>query len=307
MHKKFLIAALYVGAVACTQQGRLAVRPLSTALAQGDYPVSYRVAEAAGQFALGNVALALESYRKALREDPQSIAALSGRAACYDAFGRFDLSRRDYEAALAVAPADTRLLGLLANSLLRQGRGDEAASVQREIAARANPASSAIGVTLPLPVAREASAATIALAPASVDLSSEPRVRLERLSLGEVALLTTAPLSPLRPLKPRVAEPGRPPTPAAPTLRPILVLNAARSKGLAGRTRHYLARFGLGPALIGDAPRPRARTLILAPPSERARALLLAGAFAITPLTRPGTRLTLVLGRDAVRVPLPRG
>ena len=307
MQRKFLIVALSVSAIACAQHGKLAIRPLPTALAEGDRPVPFRVAEAAGQFALGNVALALESYRKALREDPQSIAALTGRAACYETFGRFDLSGRDYEAALALAPADTHLLGLLAASLLRQGRGAEAASVQREMVARANSSSPATGVTLPLPVASEVSAETIALAPSSADLSPQPRIRLERLSLGEVALLTTAPLPRPRALGPRVAEPGRSPALALTTPRPILVLNAARSKGLAGRTRHYLATRGLGPALIGDAPRSQARTLILVPPSERVRALLLAKAFAIRPLTRPGTRLTLVLGRDAVRVPLSRG
>ena len=45
-------------------------------------------------------ALALEAYRKALREDPQSVGAMMGIATCYDRMGRFDLSRRHYEMAL---------------------------------------------------------------------------------------------------------------------------------------------------------------------------------------------------------------
>jgi len=366
MRGKILVAALSVGAAACAQQGKLAIRPLPTALAQGDRPVSFRVAEAAGQFALGNVALALESYRKALREDPQSIDALVGRAACYDAFGRFDLSRRDYEDALALAPADTRLLGLFAASLMRQGLAEEAAAVQREMAARVRPAAPASSVTVALPVARAAPTETIAVAaavspsaptlapapaqssapiiapisraapaeapvpapapnpapaPAPVEFLPQAAIRLERLSLGEVALVTRMPPSASRPPKARAAEnPSsllrfaaaqssslRPFAPSQPAVRPILVLNAARSQGLAGRTRHYLAAHGLGTALIGDAPRVLARTVIIAPPSERKRALRLARAFSITPLMRPGTRLTLLLGRDSVRPSLQRG
>jgi len=368
MRGKILVAALTVAATACAQQGKLAIRPLPTALAQGDRPVSFRVAEAAGQFALGNVALALESYRKALREDPQSIDALVGRAACYDAFGRFDLSRRDYEEALALAPADTRLLGLFAASLMRQGLAEEAAAVQREMAARVHPSAPASSVTIALPVARPASAETIALAaavsaptlapapaqssaltiapasiapasraapaeapapapapdpapaPAPVEFLPQAGIRLERLSLGEVALVTRIPPAASRPPKARAAEnpssllrfaaaqPSslRPFAPSQPAVRPILVLNAARSQGLAGRTRHYLAARGLGTALIGDAPRVLARTVIIAPPSERKRALRLARAFSITPLMRPGTRLTLLLGRDSVRPSLQR-
>jgi hypothetical protein len=368
MRGKILVAALSVGAVACAQQGKLAIRPLPTALAQGDRPVSFRVAEANGQFALGNVALALESYRKALREDPQSIDALVGRAACYDAFGRFDLSRRDYEDALALAPADTRLLGLFAASLMRQGLAEEAAAVQREMAARAGHSAPASSVTVALPVARAAPAETIALAaavspatptpaptaarssatttapasraamaeaptpvpapapaptpvPAPVEFLPQAGIRLERLSLGEVALVTRIPPAASRPPKARAAEnqssllrfaaaqPSslRPFAPSQSAVRPILVLNAARSQGLAGRTRHYLAARGLGTALIGDAPRVLARTVIIAPPSERKRALRIARAFSITPLMRPGTRLTLLLGRDSVRPSLQRG
>ncbi|MEO7787923.1 MAG: LytR C-terminal domain-containing protein [Sphingomicrobium sp.] len=330
MRRNLLVAALSIAAIACTQQGKLSVRALPSPLAQGAHPVSYRVAEAAGQFALGNVALALEGYRKALREEPDSIDALIGRAACYDAFGRFDMSRRDYEAALALAPADASLLGLFAASLLRQGRGEEAASVRGEIQARrlvgAAPAMVAAAVTLTLPVAREMSAEgiTLALLPAAPIVGeavlppSAAPVRLERLSLGEVALVTTPgrrfpDLSPARVavqqsslVKTAAAfvpslRPDLPAAVAARSQRPILVLNAARSQGLASRTRSYLAARGFGPALIGDAWQPRERSLIIAPPSERRRALQLARTFAFPPQTIVGTRLTLVLGRDALR------
>lgn len=122
---------------ACTgSSGELRVRPMPTPLAGGERTVPFRIAEARGQFALGNVALALEGFRRALREDPASVDALTGIAACYDAMARFDLSRRHYEAGLAIAPGDTRLLTAFASSLDQQGRRAEAASVRTEISQR---------------------------------------------------------------------------------------------------------------------------------------------------------------------------
>ena len=91
-------------------------RSTPTSLAQGKQPISYRIAEARGQLALGNVALALESFRIAAREDPNSIDAFSGIALCYDQMGRYDLSRRNYETALALAPGNLELLSAFAAS-----------------------------------------------------------------------------------------------------------------------------------------------------------------------------------------------
>jgi len=134
---KFLAATAVLAAAACNMdQGKLEIRSTPTALAQGAHPVSQRVAEGRAQLALGNVGLALEAFRIALREDPNSIDALAGLAAGYDRMGRFDLSRRNYEAALAVAPADVGLLGAFAQSLQLQGQYAEAQQVQQEIALR---------------------------------------------------------------------------------------------------------------------------------------------------------------------------
>ena len=134
---KFLTATAIVALTACSfEQGKLEIRSTPTALAQGARPVPQRIAEARGKLAIGNVALALEAFRIAWREDPNSIDALAGMAACYDLMGRYDLSRRNYEAALAIAPADTELLGAFAQSLQRQGELAEAQSVRNEIAQR---------------------------------------------------------------------------------------------------------------------------------------------------------------------------
>ena len=136
--QKFLVSTTMLAVAACGgEQGKLEIRSIPTALAQGKKPIPYRIAEARGQLALGNAALALEAFRIAAREDPNSAEALAGMAASYDQMGRFDLSRRNYEAALALAPSDLEILGAFAGSLQLQGSADEALSVRREIATRA--------------------------------------------------------------------------------------------------------------------------------------------------------------------------
>src|SRR5215203_924090 len=134
---KILVSTTAFAVAACGgQQGKLEIRSTPKPLAQIKRAVPERIAEARGQLGLGNVALALTSFRIAAREDPNSIDALAGIADCYDRMGRFDLSRRYYESALALAPADTQLLAAFAASLQLQGKSAEALSVREEISAR---------------------------------------------------------------------------------------------------------------------------------------------------------------------------
>jgi tetratricopeptide (TPR) repeat protein len=227
-----LVSAAMLACTACLGGGgKLEIRSSNSGLKAGNEPVPYRIAEARGQLAIGNVALALEGFRKAEREDPASIEAIAGIAQCYDQMGRYDLSRRYYEQALAQAPHDTALLALLAGSLDRQGLRNDAGNVRREIAALAAAGSAAAAqaesdaiaatvqvaapvgqsVTIALPPARPADAApkpaprqevamapvgrtvTIALPPARPVEAQEvkPGPRLERLSMNEVALFTS--------------------------------------------------------------------------------------------------------------------
>jgi hypothetical protein len=147
--------------------------------------VPFRIAEARGQLALGNVALALEGFRKAWRDDPNSIDALAGMATCYDRMGRFDLSRRNYEAALAVAPANIEMLGAFAQSLQLQGELAEAQQVRAEIAQRL--AATSISNAPPL----------LAQSPSR---GSAPQVAAEQFELAQIdatvpmTLATSAPL-----------------------------------------------------------------------------------------------------------------
>ena len=306
-HFIFVGVAAAIGTVSCSS-GELNVRPIKGPLAAGQQTVSFRVAEGNGQFALGNVALALEAYRKALREEPQNVEAMIGIAACYDRMGRFDLSRRHYEMALAVQPADTEIYALFAQSLDVQGKRDEAARVKTELATRvvapeaAREAPGSVPVLPPPP----APSVTVALAPprsapVAVEHSTAP-VRLERLSMGEVALIT-------RP-EPRWQAKTVTRTATSTTIQfekklapAVTLLNAARVHGLAARTRAYLSARGFSGTRIGDAPTVRRQSAILYAPSEQRRAERLAAQFGFTLERQPNAKdgLVVLLGRDAAR------
>jgi hypothetical protein len=338
------------------QHGELQVRATKNALSAQGMPASQRIQEANGQLALGNIALALEGYRRASREDLSSTDALAGMAICYDRMGRYDLSRRYHEAALAITPGDPRLLGLLADSLLLQGRIKDAARVRGEIATRAaavsvNPIASASKATLAVDsaVARKLQAAAVPMAssdgssvvaqrspppvssvtvtlpaarPASLTrrnpssgsssdttapaVSTSPAPRLERLSGGEVALITSG--VPLWRAE-TVASTARTTTvrfvPLRQTVasqRPVRLLNAARVDRLAARTRTWLAARGWREIMIGDAAVARSRSVILYPRAEHAAAQRLSAHLGFAMVERPtGGQLTILLGRDAAR------
>ena len=79
---KFLVSTTVVGGCCLRRRAGQARDPVDAdaACAECEAPVPFRIAEARGQLALGNVALALEGFRKAAREDPNSIDALAGMA-----------------------------------------------------------------------------------------------------------------------------------------------------------------------------------------------------------------------------------
>ena len=155
-------------------------------------------------------------------------------------------------------------------------------------------------VAAPAPVAL----AQETLAAPSPETPAGPR--LERMSLGEVALVTTgrpqwrpmvvnrtAQSTTVRfvPLRTAGARPVR-----------IRLLNAARHDGLAARTRRLLAQRGWRQLAIGNARRVRQSSLILYPANQRALAKRLAAQYGIA-LARnaSGTDLVVLLGRDAAR------
>jgi len=79
-------------------------------------------------FAQGQYGFALESFRAALRQSPDSTRNLNGVAACYDRMLRFDLADRYYEQALALDPNSEQTLNNLGYSNYRryeEGYGGE--------------------------------------------------------------------------------------------------------------------------------------------------------------------------------------
>jgi hypothetical protein len=303
-----LLYAVAAAGLASCATGDVEVRSIKQPLAVGRQPANFRVGEGNAQLALGNVGLAVEAYRKALREEPDSVDAMLGLAACYDRMGRTDLSRRHYEMALAVNPADTKTYSLFAQSLDAQGQREEAARVKTELAARVvapeapREAPGSVPVLPPPP----AQSVTVALAPSrpapvAVEHPVAP-LRLERLSMREVALVT-------RP-EPRWEARTVTRTATSTTIRfekkmqpTVTLLNAARVQGLAARTRAYLAARGFAAAKIGDAPAVRRQSVILfsAPDAARAERIAAQFGFALERQEGAGEGLTILLGRDAAR------
>ena len=127
--------------------------------------------------------------------------------------------------------------------------------------------------------------------------------RLERLSTGEVALVTTA-----RPIwQPQLAARARTkatlqwvPIQSAAARTGIQVLNAARSGGLAARARTVLFDRGWRGVRIGDAPQVRASSIVYYPADRSTLGRRLAAQFGIHMLlARESGGLIVLLGRDA--------
>jgi tetratricopeptide (TPR) repeat protein len=280
------------------------------------------IGEAEAQLTLGNVGLALEGFRQVLRDNPGNVAAAVGIAHCYDKMGRPDLSGKWFETALASAPENATVLYDFAASLEKQGKLADAASVRAD-AARLNAvttrpavnlsadaltpgadaaALSSVTVTLPAPAPALAPDSagkrndTPAIAAAVESRQGGPR--LERLSLGEVALITT----PMPIWKGEVVQQSaRSVTFRWTEARTVArLLNAARTEGLAARTRQKLEANGWRKIEIGDAPAVRARTLVLYPEYRWKTARKLASQFGFTHLqTFSGSEIVVLLGRDA--------
>lgn len=324
-HKLSIACCLLTAACATNE---LEIRPRTdagTAVRQG----SPDIAQARGYLALGNAGTALEAFRKIVREQPANAEGYAGIAECYARMGRYDLERTNYELALAHAPHDGRLLSALAASLMRLGETEQAAELRGEVAqlksadralAQAEPAQpAALGeprmatVTVPLPAAKPVQASKAAPAPASPVAKAEPvyvapvarEVRqsgpfLERLSLGEVALVTTG--APIWKSFQEVALADRQPTMGMTASKQprIRLLNAARSQGLAAHNRNVLSRAGWAKAEIGDAGRVRQRSIVYYSPGNAALARKLAMLLGCSAV--PGKRegiVTVFLGRDA--------
>ena len=130
---KLLLLSASLAAAGCTATHEVSVRPIADPAAKFRYGGGL-LAEGRAQLALGNPGIALETFRKLQREQPESADAFSGIAACYAAMRRYDLARTNYEFALAYSPNNAQLLTALANSLDQLGEGAQAIEVRAEAA-----------------------------------------------------------------------------------------------------------------------------------------------------------------------------
>ncbi|WP_051531884.1 LytR C-terminal domain-containing protein [Sphingomonas sp. URHD0057] len=231
----FLVAA---GCASTTQTSEVKIRAIPDASAKLR-PGSALLADANGQLAIGNVGLALEGFRKALREQPNSADAYAGLARAYEAMGRFDLARSNYEAALALTPKDPVLLTGVADSMDQQGNAFDAAMARREAAAviSSMPVAQPKQVSEYVPIATPALASSItvelpAARPAAPQLAPRPTVTVELPAKAPVAPQPTVTVE-LPTLARRTDVPIATPTlsssvtVALPPLRPLQMVSAA--------------------------------------------------------------------------------
>jgi hypothetical protein len=135
--------------------------------------------------------------------------------------------------------------------------------------------------------------------------------RLERLSRGEVALVTTG--KPIwrssNDVRTASGTSVRWVALASASSRPnVRILNAARSQGLAASARTVLFDRGWRKIAVGDAPAIRRESVVLYPKSREALGRRLARQFGVTAQVAERDDVVLVLGRDAVdRIARQRG
>ncbi|MCM8557956.1 hypothetical protein [Sphingomicrobium sediminis] len=269
MKQAMLILPLAMTA-ACASPG-VEVRAIDRGVSSADLAVSDRLAEAEGHLRLGNVGLAIESYRKALRSQPDSVAAHRGLAAAYDRMGRFDLSGNHYENALALAPQEADLYRAFAASKQRQGKMDAARSLYAEADAR----EAGMIASEELEVAVAAATAP----PAPYNPTPVAKTALE-IPTGEIARgqTVTAKLAAPTPLAPRPYAP--PPVPRdedAPAFAALRMENNSNAP-----TR--LERLNAGEVMLRVTPAP---VMAQAAPQRDAA---VAEAFRAPPVPRPDYR-----------------
>jgi hypothetical protein len=145
---------------------------------------------------------------------------------------------------------------------------------------------------LPVPRDRDTATTAIALPP-----------RLERLSPGEIALVTTS--------KPIWRASREVQTASGSTVRwvalasssdkpNVQILNAARSEGLAASARTVLVGRGWRKIAVADAPTPQRKSVVLYPKNRAILGRRLAAQFGVTAEMADRDDVILVLGRDAV-------
>jgi hypothetical protein len=274
---------------------------------------------------MGRYDLSRPKYEAALAISPDSPSVLQAFAASLDRQGRGDEARalriEATQAAAAATPVSVQpapvapppIAATVAPPPTQSAAASIAETKLEPIAEAAPTPPLAASVTVKLPPAPQPRPVVVQAKEQRPTLfaTAARGPRLERISLGEVALVTF----PQTRWRPEVVRR----TASSTTVRfvpladlnggaRVRLLNAARHQGLAARTRVAFNRQGWKSVTIGDAPRTRETSLILYSPASATAARRLAAQFnfAMARSTRGGP-LTVLLGRDAVRRPSRRG
>lgn len=284
---------------ACSTPQHVAIKPIQRGggvIGQGQDAYT----EAKKQLEAGHPALALEGFRQALRSNGSTTDALNGLAVAYDQLGRFDLSRRFYELALATDPTNEKVLHNIAVSLQMSGADQQQQAVVESVPAsapespevhaeRVSPGEIVVPLEAPKPVALAQMNAPSGEQVAKINV--EPYAEAARVVPGEIMVPLEAP-------KPAALAQ------ASAKSERLLVLNAVGRRGQAGRMRQYLAGVGWVDARVGNARIKLQRSVVVYPRGSRAAAERLAASLPFAPRMVQGqrvTRIVLMLGRNASR------
>jgi hypothetical protein len=243
--------------------GTLQVRPSPVAAPMQQ---SGAYADAKRQLALGNFALAVDGFRKAIRVDPQSAAAYNGLAVAYDRIGRTDLSRDFYEQALALAPHDADILHNLTRSLAARGERP-AAQAHASL-----PAAPAAHLRLERISTREIALVTKGAGNAWEAVGADDAPRLAVAAQPFFAKSHNGSLEIA--LEPPAAKPAA--KAAATPLVSVTVLNAVGTRGLARRMSRFLGDKGWNSGAIGNARIRPTESVMFHAPRDRLAAVALA-------------------------------
>ncbi|SDD49098.1 LytR cell envelope-related transcriptional attenuator [Sphingomonas sp. YR710] len=236
-------------------------------------------------FARGEYALALECFQRAVREDPAGADGYNGLAASYDQLGRFDLSRRYYELALARAPEDVRILRNLARSLDRQGDQLAVRKLMDEVALLTK---------------------STAVQPDSMEVARQPMTEARQ----PVSILTNLAALVGLSTTPKMQDVGNELDVVLPAAKPAVVeqsvslriVNAVGRRHLAAHMRGHLTGSGWATVDISDFRSHLKHSLILVSQKDEAQAQRLAASLPFTPKIRQLASLShmiLVLGGDS--------
>ena len=249
---KSFVLLMSLAATGCeTAPKAIAIRPLANP-ADKIRAGSAGLADARAQLALGNVGLALEAFRKALRETPDNPEAYAGIAKCYKSMGRYDLARQNYETALAFAPKDPGLLGgfTVAAATAASPVRSEAAAIATQPVQAAPPAHR----DLPPSAVDVAGARGLRIADRQLDaLAAGPSITVELPPARPAAVATTT-VAPIQRQAAVAAAPPRRPC------RPWLIVSCqvppstCCGAGILLAVRQLQALAAAGPSITVDLP-----------------------------------------------------